>query len=756
MALPKSAWGIDIGNNALKAVKLVRSGDEIRVDDFDFIEHETILSLAGDNREDLIKRALATFVGRKNTRGSAVAVGVSGQASFARFIKLPPIEQKKIPEIVRFEAIQQIPFPLDDVEWSYQLFSAPDSPDVEVGLFAMRKELVNQHVSLFTDANLDVQVVQMNPLALYNAVQRDGRLDQGTAMIVDVGAETTDLIVASNASIWHRSIPIGGNNFTDAITKAFKLPVSKAEELKRNAQTSKYTRQIYQAMRPVFADLVAEIQRSVGFYGSVNKESRITKVIAVGGTFKLTALAKYLNQNLQLDVERPDALAAGFPSDPKSAAEMSDHLLGLHTAYGLSLQAMGEAKVVSSLLPTVIRREKIWKEKTKWFAAAAALFCAAPAIGLGRYFVEKIQFDANAGLHDQAQAILSEAQRLDAQWREISSAGTAELQQIKNVQSLLNGRSLWPRLIRELTGTIPQPPGELAAALERGDADAIKKIPRNQRRIFRLDSLQSVYYPDVGLKVRDPRGLSTFITDFTSSGGSFQAPQQPFGGRGFGPAGGEFGDRFGGEFGGGQPSEPSPDSAGLSGEAQRGFLVRMLLISPNAEAPDEVDREVRRRLMAIRTNAGDKSVNFAVTKVELVGFRQIRNDQNIMSRLQSEYQSRQRLEQNANIDAGGFNPGGFRPGGFIPGGEFGPAGGEFGPAMGEGRFGPGGGFNPGGFNPGGGFLPGGSQPGADANPPEYRDPITGESMLNDYVIEVLAAVVLDPPAPADSAETASE
>ena len=57
-------------------------------------------------------------------KGGIAGVGVSGQSSFARFIKLPPVEPKKIPEIVRFEAIQQIPFPLDDVEWSYQLFQA--------------------------------------------------------------------------------------------------------------------------------------------------------------------------------------------------------------------------------------------------------------------------------------------------------------------------------------------------------------------------------------------------------------------------------------------------------------------------------------------------------------------------------------------------------------------------------------------------------------------------------------------------------
>src|SRR4051794_1356757 len=309
------AWGIDIGNRALKAVKLVREADGLRIDDFEVIEHETVLSNAGDNRESLIQTALASFVQRHPFRGGQVAVGVSGQSSFARFIKLPPVEPKKIPEIVRFEAIQQIPFPLDDVEWSYQLFQSPDSPDVEVGIFAMRKELVNRFIRDFTDFDLNVQVVQMNPLAVYNGMYQDNRLN-GTTMIIDMGAENTDLIIADSDTIWMRSIPIGGNNFTQTLEKAFKLPFAKAEELKRNAATSKYARQIFQAMRPIFADLVAEIQRSVGFYASVHRDSRIKKVLSLGGTFRLPGLQKYLQQNLQMDVERLDSLGAGAPADP--------------------------------------------------------------------------------------------------------------------------------------------------------------------------------------------------------------------------------------------------------------------------------------------------------------------------------------------------------------------------------------------------------------------------------------------------------
>src|SRR5436190_6260523 len=326
MPSARSAWGIDIGNRALKAIKLVRDGDRFRVDDFEIIEHESILSQAGDNKESLLQTALAHFMERHDTKNSVVGVSVSGQTSFARFIKLPPVEPKKIPEIVRFEAIQQIPFPLDDVEWSYQLFQDPESPDVEVGIFAMRRELINNYMKFFTAVDLNVQVVQMNPLAVYNAIYHDEKV-RGTTMIVDMGAENTDLIIADGENVWLRSIPIGGNNFTESLVKAFKVNFVKAEDMKRTARTSKYARQIFQAMRPVFADLVAEVQRSIGFYASVHRDSRIKRILSLGGTFKLPGLQKYLQQNLQLDVQRLDTVGAGQPADPKLAAAFNENIL---------------------------------------------------------------------------------------------------------------------------------------------------------------------------------------------------------------------------------------------------------------------------------------------------------------------------------------------------------------------------------------------------------------------------------------------
>jgi len=139
MASKQSAWGIDIGQCALRALKLTRVGEEVRLEAFDVIEHSKILSQPDADRVSLTRSALEQFLARNDLSDSVVAVSMPGQGGFTRFVKLPPVEPKQVPEIVRFEAEQQIPFPIDEVIWRWQAFSTPDSPDIEVGIFAVKR-----------------------------------------------------------------------------------------------------------------------------------------------------------------------------------------------------------------------------------------------------------------------------------------------------------------------------------------------------------------------------------------------------------------------------------------------------------------------------------------------------------------------------------------------------------------------------------------------------------------------------------------
>lgn len=654
MANPRIAWGIDIGNRALKAIKLVRDGEALRMEDVEVIEHEQVLSNSGDNRESLIQTALANFTQRHSTKGAVVAIGVSGQSSFARFIKLPPVEEKKIPEIVKFEAIQQIPFPLDQVEWSYQLFRQADSPDVEVGIFAMRKELVNQQIKYFTDMDMNVQVVQMSPLAVYNAIYYDNRLADGTTMILDLGAENADLIIADGESVWLRSVPIGGNNFTEALVKAFKLNFAKAEDLKRNAQTSKYARQIFQAMRPIFADLVAEIQRSIGFYSSVHRDSRIKRIVALGNTFRLPTLQKYLQQNLQIEVDRLDAFNAGAPDDGRLAAVLNDNIASMAGAYGLALQAMDQGKIESSLLPQQIRQAKIWREKTKWFALAASICIVAAGVKYGTYYFHNDKFDSNVAMATRNDTILRTADDNDRKWQAVENAGGPDKTRINNVLELAKYRDLWSDLFYDITKALPDQNSTPPATL--------KAIPRGDRHQIFIDSFNSQYHADLGKLLKlDPESFKSLAQVGGGAGGAGGYIPPINTGGGFVP--GQFNDagnridrpRGGfqreGSFGRGgrapapmapAPTPVTPSTDGGAGTDERGYIITLQLTSPAKNATTLVEKFLEKDLVGQlnQINALKENKNYYIAKAMIVSRQQISSDENRKTAIKAAFDAR--------------------------------------------------------------------------------------------------------------------
>src|SRR5689334_17499801 len=179
MPITPGVWGIDLGQCALKAIRLEEAEDgTLTATAFDYVEYPKILSQPDADADQLTREALEQFLSRNSLRGDVVAIAVPGQSGLARFVKLPPVEEKKIADIVRFEAKQQIPFNLDEVVWDYQKIGSSNVVDgfaleTEIGLFAMKRDMVNRYLQHFKDVGVEVHVIQMAPLALCNFLAYD-------------------------------------------------------------------------------------------------------------------------------------------------------------------------------------------------------------------------------------------------------------------------------------------------------------------------------------------------------------------------------------------------------------------------------------------------------------------------------------------------------------------------------------------------------------------------------------------------------
>src|SRR3954451_14139279 len=377
MAKIQAVWAIVIGQAALKALKLVpnENPELVTAEAFDFIEYPKILSQPDADPEELVREALATFTDRNDVKGCKVAIAVPGQAGLVKFIKLPPVEKKRIPDIVKFEAKQQIPFALDEVVWSYQQIGGDDEVNeeeftmAEVGLFAMKRDQINRAILPFTVAGIEVDIVQMSPIGLYNFVSFDQLKGSGTkdsVVLLDIGADNTDLIITDGNRIWQRNVPIGGNHFTRALTKELKLTFAKAEHLKRNATKAPDPRSIFTAMRGVFNDFASEVNRSIGFYASVNRTTKITKVVGLGNGFKLPGLQKFLQQNLSHEVEKLDGFGRITGDEVKGQPVFQDNLASFAVSYGLGVQGLGKSALRTNLLPPEIEQVRLIRAKKPW------------------------------------------------------------------------------------------------------------------------------------------------------------------------------------------------------------------------------------------------------------------------------------------------------------------------------------------------------------------------------------------------------
>ncbi|MCU0709740.1 MAG: pilus assembly protein PilM, partial [Pirellula sp.] len=230
-------WGVEIGQSALKALRCHMEGDAVIADTFDFVEYPKILSQPEAEPEKLVADALEQFISRNDLKGNIrIGVSVPGQSGLAKFFKPPPVEVKKIGDIVKYEAKQQIPFDLNDVIWDFQQMEGAQIEDgyaleSEVGLFAMKKEAVFRALKPYRDKGMDIDLVQLAPISIYNMVTYERFADRlandtfdpehppKSTVLLSIGTDASDLVVTNGFRIWQRSIPIGGNHFTRQLTK---------------------------------------------------------------------------------------------------------------------------------------------------------------------------------------------------------------------------------------------------------------------------------------------------------------------------------------------------------------------------------------------------------------------------------------------------------------------------------------------------------------------------------------------------------
>ena len=444
-----SAWGIDLAESGLKAVKVGKHKGRPVVEDFVIIRYADLTSDRDVQKEDLIKLAVRQLLPKVGK--SKAVVGIPSENVLSRFISLPPVSKARIRDIVQYEARQQIPFDLSEVLWDFQRVRKDLVPgeEIDIGLFAVRREHVDGYLAELKSLGGNLQGLQISPLAAYNFVRVDIAPEK-PLIVVDMGARSTDLIILEGDKFWVRNVRIAGRSFTQTLQRKFNISFEDAENVKKHMERSKHRARIFDALMPVAQELVSEIQRSIGYYKSLSKDAKFEEILILGDAFKTYGLSRFMSERLQYRVHAAEETHNVGVIDGRREAFLKA-LPGLATAAGLALQGAGFSAVSVDLLPeTFVVKRELEKKKISALAAAALLWLSAG-------FLWYSQSRLSSGIEQFARIGAGEIKQATEKIREWDKvkALIKNPVEVPDLLALGRGREIWAVWLDGLSRAVP-------------------------------------------------------------------------------------------------------------------------------------------------------------------------------------------------------------------------------------------------------------------------------------------------------------
>ena len=305
----KTVLGLDIGSSSIKILELREGKNGYALQNFGVepLPPETIVDSTIMNAPAVVN-AIRKLMSTYQVKTKDVVTSISGHSVIIRKITMPMMTEDEVEGNIQWEAEQYIPFDINEVNIDYFILDsvAEEQENLDVLLVAVKKDIVNEYVSVIDEAGLNPTVLDVDAFAVENMfeVNYDPQPDKIVAL-VNIGASVINInIVRGTSPAFTRDISIGGNQYTEEIQKQLNLTFEDAENLKITGSGNVAgAEHLHDILDNISNNIALEIQRSLDFFTSTSSLGQISKVYLAGGCAKTANLAKIIERQVNLPVE---------------------------------------------------------------------------------------------------------------------------------------------------------------------------------------------------------------------------------------------------------------------------------------------------------------------------------------------------------------------------------------------------------------------------------------------------------------------
>lgn len=427
-------------------------------------------------REAIVLKALQELITEKGIKSKTVNVCAPGFHVFSKFVKLPPVDASKVNQIIQYEAQQNVPFPLAEVVWDYQILGSTPSGEMEVLLVAIKADVVESLFRAIESFGLHLQVADVSAAALCNAFRYNyGDLEDCT-MLLDIGAKTSNLLFFEKGKVFSRSINLGANSITHDFATESKKKWDVAEKIKiaegfvslggayeepenpDQAAISKIARQF-------MTRLHIQVNQTMQFYRGQQGGSAPARLFLAGGASLMPYTAQFFAEKLNVPVEYFNPLR-NVQIDPGiNLEELARVAHSLGEVVGLGLRNLAHCPVELNLMPESTLKWQSFNQKKPYFIATVfSLVLVVAAIGLLFNQLANLKNEELAKTQDKVQPAQEKSERFKRAYNELKKTQ----KDVDQLVAWVDERYYWPDVLTELRQVLIRVENGMRAKL-RGD-----------------------------------------------------------------------------------------------------------------------------------------------------------------------------------------------------------------------------------------------------------------------------------------------
>ncbi len=305
----KLSAGLDIGSGYVKLVVVDHSRSEPEVVQVATSPLVPDAIVEGEVMDPvLVADTVRSLIESAGLRKKQVVAGVGGHDVIIKRIQMDRMSQSDAREVIRWEAEQHVPFDMENVQLDFQILD-PEGTGVQmqVLLVAAKRELIENRLSLLSDAGLSPSLIDVDAFALHNAFETNypDALD-GLVALVNIGHETTNVdLLQGGAPVLVRDIPFGSRRLRESLQREHGLTAENADDVLQGRANGVDLNAIVEDR---VDELAVGIERAAAFIVAQSGGEGIGRVFVSGGGACVPGLVEALGRRLGIRTELANPL----------------------------------------------------------------------------------------------------------------------------------------------------------------------------------------------------------------------------------------------------------------------------------------------------------------------------------------------------------------------------------------------------------------------------------------------------------------